>query len=119
MTRDYEALVIFKTAGTEQDIARHAAHLEEPIKKVGGSVTTSHSMGRRRLAFRIVRQSEGHYYVLRFKAPTDQVREIERLLRLNDAVARFIILTADEVGPWQPSTASPGASRGAAVSLRS
>ena len=119
MTRDYEALVILKSAGTEQDLARAAAHLEEPIKKVGGSVTTSHSMGRRRLTFRIARQSEGHYYVLRFKAPTDQVKELERLLHLNDAVVRFMILTADEVGPWQPSTASPAVSRGAAMSMRS
>ena len=119
MTRDYEALLILKNVGTEQDVARHAAHLEEPIKKLGGSVTTSHSMGRRRLAFRIGRQSEGYYYVLRFKAPTDQVRELERLLRLNDAVVRFMILAADEVGPWQPSTGAPAASRGAALSMRS
>ena len=118
MTRDYEALVILKSAGTEQDVTRHATHLEEPIKKLGGSLTTSHSLGRRRLAFRIARQSEGYYYVLRFKAPTDQVKELERLLRLNDAVVRFMILTADEVGPWQPSTGAPAASRGAALSMR-
>ena len=119
MTRDYEALVILRTAGTEQEIARQAAGLEEPIKKVGGELTTSQSMGRRRLAFKIGRQAEGHYYLLRFRAPTAQVIELERIFKLNDTVVRFIILTADEVGPWQPtpSTAAP-ASRGAAMSSR-
>jgi len=99
MMRGYEALVILKAAGTEQDIARTAAHLEEPIKKLGGSIETSQKMGRRRLAFRISRQTEGYYHLLRFRAPTEQVGELERQFRLNDAVVRFIILSAEEVGP--------------------
>ena len=49
-TRDYEALVIVKAAGTEQEMARVAAGLEEPIKKVGGRLETNQNMGRRRLA---------------------------------------------------------------------
>lgn len=98
-TRDYEALVILKTAGTEQELARQAAHLEEPIKKVGGSVQSSQSMGRRRLAFRIDRHAEGHYHLLRFQAPTDRVVELERLFKLNEAVVRVMILSADEAVP--------------------
>ena len=122
MTRDYEALVILRTAGTEQDVARQAAGLEEPIKKVGGELTTSQSMGRRRLAFRIGRQAEGHYHLFRFRAPTEQVVELERIFRLNDTVVRFMILTADEVGPWQPTppaaAAAPASSRSSAMSAR-
>ncbi len=71
MTRRYEALVILKLGGTEQEVARHAAQLEEPIKKVGGSVESTQGMGRRKLAFRITRHAEGHYYLLRFHAPTE------------------------------------------------
>ena len=97
-TRGYEALVILK-AGSEQDVARNATHLEEPIKKLGGQLETSQSMGRRKLAFRIARHSEGHYYLLRFNAPTEQVIELERLFRLNEAVVRFMILSADETAP--------------------
>ena len=104
-TRGYEALVILK-AGSEQDVARNATHLEEPIKKVGGRIETSQSMGRRKLAFRIARHSEGHYHLLRFNAPTGQVVELERLFRLNEAVVRFIILSAEEVAPTPPA-ASP------------
>ncbi len=96
VVRDYESLVILKSAGTEQELARHAAQLEELVKKVGGGVDKSQSMGRRKLAFRISRQSEGHYYLLRFRAPTAQVVELERLFRLNESVVRFIILNGDE-----------------------
>lgn len=112
-TSHYEALVIMKAAGTEQEIARTAAQLEEPIKKIGGSLETSQGLGRRRLAFRIARQSEGYYYLLRFQAPTEQIGVLERNLRLNEAIVRFMILSADDT---IPALAAPR--RGAAVATR-
>ncbi len=113
--RDYEALVILKAGGTEQDVARNATHLEEPIKKVGGSVTSSQGMGRRKLAFRISRQTEGYYYLLRFQAPTEQLGELERLFRLNESVVRFMILSSDEIGPQPSNAARPASAHAGAV----
>ncbi len=101
-TRHYEALVILKSAGTEQEITQQAARLEEPIQKLGGTMESVQSMGRRRLAFRIARQTEGCYYLLRFLAPAEQIVELERRLRLNEAIVRFMILSEDE----QPSPAA-------------
>ena len=104
-TRGYEALVILK-AGSEQEIARNVAQLEDPIKKVGGRLENSQSMGRRKLAFRIARHMEGHYYLLRFNAPTGQIVELERLFHLNEAMVRFMILSADEVAPSAPAASA-------------
>ncbi len=101
--RDYEALIILKTAGTEQELAKHATQLEEQVKRISGNIERSQSMGRRRLAFRINRQSEGHYHLLRFRAPTERVAELERLFRLNETVVRFIILNADEAPVFAPA----------------
>ena len=103
--REYEAVVIFRATGTEQELAQQAAQLDEPIKKIGGRVDNVQPLGRRRLAFRIARQTEGCYYVVRFHAPTEQVVELERLLRLNDSVVRFMILTEEEIAPLQPAGA--------------
>ena len=64
-------------------------------------------MGRRKLAFRIARHTEGHSYLLRFNAPTGHVVELERLFRLNEAVVRFMILSADEVAPPAQAAAAP------------
>lgn len=111
-TRRYEALVILKSAGTEQEIARHATQLEEQVKKIGGSVEQAQNMGRRRLAFRISRQTEGYYILIRFQAGTESVAELERGFRLNDTIVRFIILNGDEVAPpvAQAAAAAPVAS---------
>lgn len=104
-TREYEAVVIFRATGTEQELAQQAAQLEEPIKKIGGRIDNIQPLGRRRLAFRIARQAEGCYYVVRFHAPTEQVVEFERLLRLQESVVRFMILTEEELAPLQPAGA--------------
>ncbi len=104
-TRDYEALIILKASGTEQELAQRAGVLEETIKKIGGRLTISQPMGRRKLAFRISRQTEGHYHLLRFQTPSEQVAELERLFRLNEAIVRFMILSEDELAPLQPAAA--------------
>lgn len=96
MTRGYEALIIVKAAGTEQEVAQATGQLEELVRKMGGTIETAQNLGRRRLAFRINRQTEGYYFVVRFAAPTQAVLELERNLRLNEAVIRFIVLTGDE-----------------------
>ena len=116
--REYEALIILKAGGAEQDVARSATQLEELIKKLGGKVERSQSMGRRRLAFRISRQAEGYYHLLRFHAPTDQVGELERLLRLNEAIVRFMILSEEELCPM-PSAQPAGTAQPAAAPTRS
>ena len=100
----YEALFILRSAGTEQEVSRSAAALEEPIKRLGGQIEQAQSMGRRRLAFRISKQAEGYYHLMRFLAPTDQLRELERLFRLNEGIVRFMILNAEEL----PVAASAG-----------
>ena len=105
MARDYEALVILKAAGTEQEMTRTASQLEESVKKLGGTVQGLQGMGRRRLAFRISRQTEGYYYLLRFRSTTDKVAELERRYRLNETIVRFMILSADDVSP---ETGGPG-----------
>jgi len=117
--RHYEALIILKAAGTEQDVARQAAQLEDPIKRLGGRVEHVQGMGRRRLAFRIARQTEGYYYLLRFQAPMEHIGELERLFRLNETIVRFMILNAEEhvlpVARQQTGQTGPLAADGAAA----
>ena len=92
MNRIYEALVILKAVGTDEEIAKSVTQVEEPIKKLGGQIESSKSFGRRRLAYRIARQSEGCYHLVEFRMPPDQLGELKRLLRLNETIVRFLIL---------------------------
>jgi small subunit ribosomal protein S6 len=99
---------MFRVSGTDQELAKSAMRLEEPIKKAGGSMQQTQALGRRKLAFRIGRQTEGYYHLFRFQAPTQRVAELERWLRLEDGILRFLIVAAEEDG----SPTSPPHSRG-------
>lgn len=112
-TRGYEALVIFRAIGTEQEMVKSATQLDGPIKKVGGHIESSQSMGRRRLAFRIGRQTEGFYHLVRFQAPMGRLTELERLLRLNESIVRFMILSAEELEASPKRREAAGAAAGA------
>ena len=92
MSRRYEVLIILKAAGTDAELAQSVSQIEEPIKKLGGQIECSQSFGRRRLAYRIARQSEGHYQFVQFGMLPDHVNELKRLLRLNETIVRFLIL---------------------------
>ncbi len=92
MSRAYEALVILKATGTEAELAHVVKQLEDPIKKLGGAVESSVNWGRRRLAYRVGRQSEGYYQLVQFQVLPSQVNELKRLFRLNESIVRFLIL---------------------------
>ena len=92
MNRGYEALVILRPLGTEDELAQTVTRVEESIKRLGGGIDSSKSFGRRRLAYRIARQTEGQYHLLGFQLPPDQLAELKRQFRLNEAMVRFLIL---------------------------
>jgi len=107
-TRAYEALIIFKPSGTEQELAQAATGLEESVKRIEGRVESAQPFGRRRLAFRIDHQTEGHYHLVRFVAPTERIGELKQLLNLNETIVRFLILAQDEVRAKPPAPQPSG-----------
>ena len=110
MNRPYEALIILKGTGTDAELAQAVKQLEEPIKKLGGSIDTSISFGRRRLAYRIAKQLEGYYQSLQFQLAPERLDELKRTLSLNETILRFLIL--NQITPT-PSTPVASAAVGA------
>ena len=49
-----------------------------------------------RLAYRVLKFSEGQYILLQFSAKPETVKEIERRLRVNDLVIKFLTVRIDE-----------------------
>jgi len=103
-------LIIFKPSGTEPELAHAATALEDSVKRVEGRVESSQPFGRRRLAFRIDHQTEGHYHLVRFSAPTERIGELKQFLSLNETVVRFLIVALDDVGAEQPTPQPSGVS---------
>lgn len=96
MTRDYEALVILNSTGTDAELQQAVARTEDVVKKLGGVIEKSQSFGRRRLAYRIGRQQEGCYHLVSFRLPPAQLEELKRTLRLNETIVRFLVLNRED-----------------------
>ena len=68
--------------------------LSERFKTVvvaaGGSAEVN-KWGMRKLAYRVTFQNEGYYVLMTFSAPADLPAELERQMRISDAVMRFMV----------------------------
>jgi small subunit ribosomal protein S6 len=53
-------------------------------------------MGRRKLAYPIQKNREGHYIVLTIEGSGLEIAELERRMRVSDAVIRYITVRIDE-----------------------
>jgi small subunit ribosomal protein S6 len=62
------------------------------IRTAGGSVEKLDVWGRRRLAYEINKKTEGIYAVIDLQATPEAVAELDRQLRLNEAVLRTKVI---------------------------
>jgi small subunit ribosomal protein S6 len=93
--RPYELMVILDPEIEERTVAPSLDKYLSVVTTAGGSVDKVDIWGRRRLAYDIKKKSEGIYAVVDFTATPDTAKELDRQLRLNEAVLRTKILRSD------------------------
>jgi small subunit ribosomal protein S6 len=94
--RVYEELFIVRPDATDELIDPLIEQLKGVITQFGGTLEKTEKWGMRRLAYRVLKFSEGQYILLQFTAQAEAVREIERRLRVNDLVVKFLTVRIDE-----------------------
>ena len=94
--RVYEVLFIVAPTTEEGDIETLVTQLRDVLTNQGAQVTNVNRMGRRRLAYPIGKFNEGHYVVLTVEGTGAEIAEVERRMRVNDAVIRYITIRIDE-----------------------
>ncbi len=98
--RIYEEMFILDPAAAEEQVDSVVAQIEEVVKESGGSVDKVERWGLRRLAYRVQRREEGFYVLVQFSAGSRAVREIERRLRVDERVLKFLTVRIDEKMKW-------------------
>jgi len=94
--RIYEELFIVRPDATDEQVDPLIEQLKEVIAHAGGTLDKTEKWGVRRLAYRIGKLTEGHYILLQFSAGAEAVKEIQRRLRVNDLVVKFLTVRIDE-----------------------
>src|SRR5579863_10171653 len=94
--RIYEELFIIKPDATEEEIDLLIEQLKAVITGAGGTLDKLEKWGKRRLAYRVDKHREGSYVLFQFTAKPETVKELERRLRVMDAVIKFLTVRIDE-----------------------
>jgi len=90
--RHYEIMVILDANLEERTVAPSLDTYLNVIRTAGGSVEKLDVWGRRRLAYEINKKTEGIYAVIDLQATPEAVAELDRQLRLNEAVLRTKVI---------------------------
>jgi small subunit ribosomal protein S6 len=86
----YETLFVVKPTLTEEEIKAQIAKIQEVLTKVNAELLATDEIGMRQLAYEVQKQKRGYYTVLYYKANGDAIAEIERNLRINEDVIKFL-----------------------------
>ncbi|MEN9342901.1 MAG: hypothetical protein RIR24_488 [Actinomycetota bacterium] len=92
----YELMVILDAAIDERTVAPSLDKFLNVIRNGGGTVDSVDIWGRRRLAYEINKKTEGIYAVVNMTANSADVIELDRQLKISEAVMRTKVLRADE-----------------------
>ncbi|CAG7844471.1 30S ribosomal protein S6 [Pseudoclavibacter triregionum] len=92
----YELMVILDPEIDERTVAPSLDKFLNVIRNDGGTIDSTDIWGRRRLAYEINKKSEGIYAVVNFTAEPASANELDRQLKLSEAVMRTKVLRAEE-----------------------
>lgn len=67
------------------------------VESMGGKVSKRENWGLRNLAYKIQKNRKGYYTLMNIDAPADAVIEMERLMRLDENLLRYLTIKVDEL----------------------
>ncbi len=107
----YETLFVIKPTLTEQEISAQIAKVKEVLEKENAQLIATDDMGMRKLAYSVAKQNRGYYTVLYYKAEGTKIAEIERNLKINEDVIKFLTVkygSKKEISQFEAMVASIG-----------
>lgn len=92
----YETVMIFDVRQGEEGIKALYAKFKALIEQ-HGEITVEEDWGRRRLAYPILDEVEGYYYMVRFTSDSTFPAELDRVYNITDGVLRTMIIRDETV----------------------
>ncbi len=77
-----------------EELTNKYAHV---IETLGGKVTKREDWGLRNLAYRIKKNRKGYYVLMNIDAPAEAVKEMERLIRIDEDIIRHLTIKVEQL----------------------
>jgi small subunit ribosomal protein S6 len=97
----YEHIFLARQDVSAQQVEELTNQFTEILTGGGGKVTKTEYWGVKTLSYRIRKNRKAHYSLLNIDAPHAAVAEMERQMRINEDILRFMTIRVDalEEGP--------------------
>jgi small subunit ribosomal protein S6 len=91
----YEHVFMARQDVTSQQVEAMIDQYKGVIEQNGGKVEKTEMWGVKSLAFRIKKNRKAHFTLFNFDAPATAVAEMERQMRINEDILRFMTIRMD------------------------
>ena len=92
----YEVMYVIDAALEDSARIELIDRFSDLVKKNGGEIDRVDEWGKRKLAYEINGLTDGDYTLVNFHADPQNVAELDRVLRINDAVVRHMIVKRED-----------------------
>jgi small subunit ribosomal protein S6 len=96
LNRLYDLVFLIVPDKDEQGVAEVVEEFRKLLTDMGAVIEKDEPMGRRRLAYQIHKKSEAVYHNFLFRAGSKAVAELQRKMKLSDAILRHLTVRVDE-----------------------
>lgn len=93
----YEHIFMTRQDVSASQVEELTTTLTELLGTNGGKVTKNEYWGLKSLSYRINKNRKAHYSLLNIDAPHEAVAEMERQMRINEDILRFMTIRVDEL----------------------
>jgi len=93
----YESVFIVRQDVSLNDIDKIVDDFGKIIKDNNGTVVKKEYWGLRNLAYKIGNHKKGHYYLLGLDTNPNTIKELERKMKLNENIIRFLTINVDSI----------------------
>jgi small subunit ribosomal protein S6 len=94
--RSYEVIFIIDPEAEDAEVMRLTEAVQKIITDQGGNIVKTEMMGKRRLAYEINHRRDGIYVLLEVEGSGAEIAELERRMRVNDRILRYMTVRVDE-----------------------
>ena len=95
--RTYELMFIVDPNAGDEEVVKLSEGVQKIITGQGGSITKTEMMGKRQLAYEINHKKDGTYVLLEVEGSGAEIAEVERRMRVNDQILRYMTVRVDEM----------------------
>ena len=92
----YECVFIARQDVSATQVDGLVETFQNVITESGGTIGKTENWGLRTIAYKIKKNRKGHYVLMNIDAHSDAVLEMERQMRINEDVLRYLTLRVDE-----------------------